>query len=384
MPASYLRSRSQSPRPRRVRKAFTFSGRDYFQYLETKRLEFEKERASLSIYTSPLKVFGYFFLYGLNKIYLAASWLLQHYVYLTAFSGLFLSLYISLYYDGVHQQLFRLVKGEVKFYGFWLLLGVASSIGLGTGLHTFVLFLGPHVAEIAMVAHECGSLNFAVRGVDKLSCRVNNNSTGVTPVMILLKGELPPYFIARAAAYAGKGNAEMEELQSLSKENPGSLGIRQRIILGVYKLLLRTGFLGIFICASIPNPLFDLAGITCGHFLVPFATFFSAVVFGKGFVKAPLQMVLNYLKPRMPYIHDSIERMVNDQIKSIRSGNTMSSESGAGTKLIPLLWNSLIVLMMLYFLFSIIESLAHTYLQQHQETELLHMPQPARKRSKSM
>ncbi|KAJ9068279.1 hypothetical protein DSO57_1030362 [Entomophthora muscae] len=304
MPASYLRSRSQSPRPRRVRKAFTFSGRDYFQYLETKRLEFEKERASLSIYISPLKVFGYFFLYGLNKIYLAASWLLQHYVYLTAFSGLFLSLYISLYYDGVHQQLFRLVKGEVKFYGFWLLLGVASSIGLGTGLHTFVLFLGPHVAEIAMVAHECGSLNFAVRGVDKLSCRVNNNSTGVTPVMILLKvlpesliwgfgtalGELPPYFIARAAAYAGKGNAEMEELQSLSKENPGSLGIRQRIILGVYKLLLRTGFLGIFICASIPNPLFDLAGITCGHFLVPFATFFSAVVFGKGFVKAPLQV----------------------------------------------------------------------------------------------
>ena len=33
--------------------------------------------------------------------------------------------------------------------------------------------------------------------------------------------------------------------------------------------------MGILVCASIPNPLFDLAGITCGHFLVPFWTFFG-------------------------------------------------------------------------------------------------------------
>ena len=34
--------------------------------------------------------------------------------------------------------------------------------------------------------------------------------------------------------------------------------------------------------ASIPNPLFDLAGITCGHFLVPFWTFFGATLIGAG------------------------------------------------------------------------------------------------------
>jgi len=37
-------------------------------------------------------------------------------------------------------------------------LGVASSIGLGTGLHTFVLYLGPHIAKVAMVATACGHL----------------------------------------------------------------------------------------------------------------------------------------------------------------------------------------------------------------------------------
>jgi hypothetical protein len=40
------------------------------------------------------------------------------------------------------------------------MLGVASSIGLGTGLHTFVLFLGPHVAQVTMTAYTCGSLDF--------------------------------------------------------------------------------------------------------------------------------------------------------------------------------------------------------------------------------
>ena len=35
------------------------------------------------------------------------------------------------------------------------MLGVASSIGLGTGLHTFVLYLGPHIAKVTMVAYEC-------------------------------------------------------------------------------------------------------------------------------------------------------------------------------------------------------------------------------------
>jgi len=41
---------------------------------------------------------------------------------------------------------------------YWIILGVASSIGLGTGLHTFVLYLGPHIAKVAMVATTCGYL----------------------------------------------------------------------------------------------------------------------------------------------------------------------------------------------------------------------------------
>jgi uncharacterized membrane protein YdjX (TVP38/TMEM64 family) len=56
-------------------------------------------------------------------------------------------------------------------------------------------------------------------------------------------------------------------------------------------LVEKVGFWGILACASIPNPLFDLAGITCGHFLVPFTTFFGATVIGKAIVKAHFQMI---------------------------------------------------------------------------------------------
>ena len=46
---------------------------------------------------------------------------------------------------------------EIFFFAVWWLgLGVASSIGLGTGLHTFVLYLGPHIANVALAANECG------------------------------------------------------------------------------------------------------------------------------------------------------------------------------------------------------------------------------------
>ena len=31
----------------------------------------------------------------------------------------------------------------------WVGLGVLSSVGLGTGLHTFILYLGPHIAAVS-------------------------------------------------------------------------------------------------------------------------------------------------------------------------------------------------------------------------------------------
>jgi len=40
-----------------------------------------------------------------------------------------------------------------------------------------------------------------------------------------------------------------------------------------------------------PNPLFDVAGILCGHFLVPFGTFFGATLIGKSLIKNSIQVL---------------------------------------------------------------------------------------------
>ncbi len=56
------------------------------------------------------------------------------------------------------------IQQNIFWYLYWVALGIASSIGLGTGLHTFLLFLGPHIAKVTIVAFECGSTDFDVRG----------------------------------------------------------------------------------------------------------------------------------------------------------------------------------------------------------------------------
>lgn len=43
----------------------------------------------------------------------------------------------------------------VLFALYWVGLGIASSVGLGTGLHTFILYLGPHIAQVVLAANEC-------------------------------------------------------------------------------------------------------------------------------------------------------------------------------------------------------------------------------------
>lgn len=51
-------------------------------------------------------------------------------------------------------------KSKIIWCLYWLGLGVLSSVGFGTGLHTFLLYLGPHITSVTLAAYECGGLNF--------------------------------------------------------------------------------------------------------------------------------------------------------------------------------------------------------------------------------
>ena len=60
------------------------------------------------------------------------------------------------------------------------------------------------------------------------------------------------------------------------------LGAMQAWMLGIIR---KHGFLGILLLAAWPNAAFDLCGICCGHFQMPFWQFFGATFIGKAVLK---------------------------------------------------------------------------------------------------
>ncbi|EDV96667.1 GH15080 [Drosophila grimshawi] len=211
------------------------------------------------------------------------------------------------YLPGPHVEYMQICRQNLGFIFYWLGLGLLSSMGFGTGLHTFLLYLGPHIAAVTLAAYECQSLDFPTPPYPELKICPQEPYVRKMPNMcdILSKvrieatlwgvgtalGELPPYFMARAARLSGKRLAERQQVsQPQNRSDPLNLFDKCKDL--IERVVLRVGFVGILLCASVPNPLFDLAGVACGHFLVPFWKFFVATLMGKAIVKTSLQQVL--------------------------------------------------------------------------------------------
>ncbi len=69
--------------------------------------------------------------------------------------------------NGSHRDIIQSIESSCRWYGGWVMLGIASSIGLGTGLHTFMLFLGPFIARATITAAKCGNVDFDLQGAKR-------------------------------------------------------------------------------------------------------------------------------------------------------------------------------------------------------------------------
>merc|ERR1712226_1078799 len=123
------------------------------------------------------------------------------------------------------------MQDRVAWGGWWILLGILSSVGLGTGLHTFLLYLGPFIAKVTLAAYECETTNFQPEVYpDKILCpgeKGTYQTMAISLLTIMSKvrlesfmwgagtaiGELPPYFMARAARLAGLKEARDHKKQ---------------------------------------------------------------------------------------------------------------------------------------------------------------------------
>jgi len=267
-----------------------------------------------------------------------------------------------------------------------------------------VLYLGPHIAKVTLAAFECNSLDFPEPPypVD-VTCPTNgkavDSSVSISLWSIVSKvrleafmwgmgtaiGELPPYFMAKAARLSGE-EPDDEEYREFRAYMQGQKpkkdeGILNKIKLPIEKFMdsaiRQVGFVCILLFASIPNPFFDLAGLTCGHFNIPFLTFFGATLIGKAVIKMHIQMLfvviafsehhveklvgmLKLIPHIGEYVQAPLKEFLNAQKIRLHRKPTDPVPEQASSKL-ELAMQLLVIGMVAWFIASLINSLAQRY-----------------------
>eukprot|EP01055_Gregarina_sp_Pseudo9_P005243 Gregarina_sp_Pseudo_9__5242@NODE_591_length_2538_cov_15_258103_g557_i0_p1_GENE_NODE_591_length_2538_cov_15_258103_g557_i0NODE_591_length_2538_cov_15_258103_g557_i0_p1_ORF_typecomplete_len569_score126_31SNARE_assoc/PF09335_11/1_5e04SNARE_assoc/PF09335_11/1_8e11SNARE_assoc/PF09335_11/2e02_NODE_591_length_2538_cov_15_258103_g557_i0181724 len=282
----------------------------------------------------------------------------------------------------------------VQLLVWWIGLGALSSIGLGSGIHTGVLFLFPHIYQITQTSEVCNSLDFEaytnmwglrLAAGDTFPCATQNPESEfdshITFLGLLSKvwiyaflwglgtalGELPPYAASFAAAKSRKAEGDDPVDSSLADYFAGNdfnsdqrswFGtIKYLVMFGMVKLIERYGGISVFLLSCWPNALFDLCGIICGQFLMPFWEFFLPLVVGKAVVKILLQtsaMIYLFSKvfdqsrakliayavelPPFSYVIAyrfgsslEFETWLLNQIRKLRKGSAEASSGGGGS-----------------------------------------------------
>uniref|UniRef100_A0A3B3ULI2 Vacuole membrane protein 1 n=1 Tax=Poecilia latipinna TaxID=48699 RepID=A0A3B3ULI2_9TELE len=358
---------------------------------EEKKQRDREDHESLVLWKKPLLTLYYFSL----ELFITLKgwmWRLWHQRQ-TVFGLVMLLILLSIAYhiEGPHQKYVRYMEKKTLWCAYWVGLGILSSVGLGTGLHTFLLYLGPHIAAVTLAAYECGSVEFPEPPYpDQIVCPQQEGSISLWTIISKVRleacmwgagtaiGELPPYFMARAARLSGADpdDEDYQKFEEMLDQTESAQDFGSRAKVAVQKLIQKVGFFGILACASIPNPLFDLAGLTCGHFLVPFWTFFGATLIGKAVIKMHIQklfVIITFSKHiveqmvsligAVPLLGAALQKPFREYLEAQKA--KLHHVTGEGTPAeenwLSWLFEKVVVIMVCFFVCSIVNSMAQSY-----------------------
>ncbi|CAI9776823.1 unnamed protein product [Fraxinus pennsylvanica] len=387
----------------------------------------EKELENLTLTTQPFKTLKFFILAVIKYLRHSVAYVLSHGGWIMLFSTIIaIAGVLLLTIDGPHEKHVEEVQHYIQFGLWWVALGVASSIGLGSGLHTFVLYLGPHIALFTIKAMQCGRVDIKSAPYDTIQLKrgpswlgkdcaefgppLFSSSHGIrVPLGSILPqvqleavlwglgtalGELPPYFISRAASLSGGRVDAMEELDASSSRENGIVSAKlnqiKRWFLSHAQYL---NFFTILVLASVPNPLFDLAGIMCGQFGIPFWEFFLATLIGKAIVKTHIQTVfiicvcnnqlLDWMENELIWILSFVPgfnsilpnlitklHSMKDKYMAMKPNVSSKIEAKKWDFSVALIWNTIVWFMLIGFFVKIVNATAQSYLKKQQEKEI--------------
>jgi len=272
------------------------------KHVRQERLRLEEERQGLVLHWRPFSTLKYFGMAAQEFAADSFNSIKSHPVTVKVFPTLLLAYAVLFVLNLSHT-----VDSLASFVVWWVGLGVLSSIGLGTGLHTGMLFLFPHIYKVVDAAKRCGNMDFNsfndVWYAQVVMCKSSENLRGkeVSFIEVAMRcwipavlwgagtamGEVPPYLMSRAAMLAG-GALQDEVKQELNVDSKTPFGKMKQWMINFVE---HYGFWGVFLMSAWPNAAFDLVGIVCGQIGVSFWTFFLATFCGKALVKVTGQVI---------------------------------------------------------------------------------------------
>ncbi|KAK1591603.1 hypothetical protein Q3G72_010229 [Acer saccharum] len=408
------------------------SSRDMDKSISDLHKKHEQELENLSLTTQPLKTIKFFAFAVVQYLKRSTLYLLAKGGWLMLLSTVVGTLGVLLMtIDGPHEKHLEELSAYFRFGLWWIALGVASSIGLGSGLHTFVLYLGPHIAFFTIKAMQCGRVDLKSAPYDTIQLKrgpswLHKECDEFGPPLFLTEdgsrvplssilpqvqieailwgigtalGELPPYFISRAASLSGSKVDTMDELDDSSTEN----GVIATNLNKIKRWLLthsqHLNFFTILVLASVPNPLFDLAGIMCGQFGIPFWKFFLATVVGKAIIKTHIQTVfiicvcnnqlLDWIENELIWILSHVPGVAPVLPSLIAKLHVMRArylkpQAHSNIKVnkwdfsFASVWNFVVWLMLMNFFIKIVNATAQRYLKKQQDKEITALTKKSR------
>mmetsp|Transcript_35469 Transcript_35469/g.59778 ORF Transcript_35469/g.59778 Transcript_35469/m.59778 type:complete len:435 (+) Transcript_35469:120-1424(+) len=356
----------------------------------------EAERKRIAIWKRPLTTIWLFLIVAYHTLLSYAQWVFKRreFTLLPVILLVAISYNLRRFRNTAVREWQEDMDTNMAYVVWWVGLGVLSSIGLGTGMHSGMLFLFPHILKVALFAEGCGHTNFDSRinmwqaavthhvhfecgtgGADAAPPSFTNLFLKLLPAGFLwgagtALGEIPPYLVSYSAAKLG--NQHNEELSELEQSHDLLTVMKRKMI----AILKRFGFWGVLAFSAYPNAAFDLCGICCGHFMMPFAAFFGGTFVGKAMIKAPGQVagavavfgsttrkaLIAWLatvlsSERHRFVVDKIESSIRKFQEISEKGAEKGDEPKGGFHL-GQLWNLFVMGLVGYFALSIVHQFA--------------------------